>query len=231
MQLIYGVGVAAIGIALTLGNLGLADPGAILAYWPVAIIVGGVLTAVRADDPPGRVWGGFWIMIGVWFLSNTTGHSHVSLWDFLWPMALVALGVKLWVDALRRDTPQTTRTAPLGPEASHLTAILAGSTRVVQEPTFTGASMTTLLGNCTLDLHLSGPPANGEAVIELLALLGAHEIIVPEGWTVVNETTAIGATVDDQRSSFAGRTIIEGDTRPRIIVRGTLILSGVTIKH
>ncbi len=91
--------------------------------------------------------------------------------------------------------------------------------------------MTTVLGNCTLDLHHSGPPAGGEAVIEVFALLGAHDIIVPEGWTVVSEVTSVGANVDDQRSSFAGRTVIPGDTRPRVIIRGVLILSGMTIKQ
>jgi hypothetical protein len=90
--------------------------------------------------------------------------------------------------------------------------------------------MTTVLGNCTLDLHLSGPPAGGEAVVEVFALLGAHDIIVPEGWTVVSEVRSVGASVDDQRGSFAGRTVVEGDTRPRVIIRGVLILSGLTIK-
>jgi len=232
LQLVYGVAITLVGAALTLASFGLTDTGAVLRFWPAALIVAGGVGVARAIDGPGRVWSWFWVLIGTWLLARTAGRSQVEFWDLVWPMALVGLGVKLWIDARRRpeSTPPPPR-APLGSSASHLTSILAGSTRVVQEPVFPGASMTTVLGNCTLDLHHSGPPAGGEAVIEVFALLGAHDIIVPEGWTVVSEVTSVGANVDDQRSSFAGRTVIPGDTRPRVIIRGVLILSGMTIKQ
>jgi hypothetical protein len=231
VQLIYGVAVTLVGAALTLASLGLTDTSAVLRFWPAALVIAGGVGVARAVDGPSRVWSWFWVLIGTWLLARTAGRSQVHFWDLVWPMALVGLGVKLWLDAMRRPESAPTPRTPLGPSASHLTAILAGSTRVVQEPVFPGASMTTVLGNCTLDLHHSGPPPNGEAVIEVFALLGAHEIVVPEGWTVVPEVTSVGANVDDQRSSFAGRTIIPGDTRPRLIIRGVLILSGMTIKQ
>jgi hypothetical protein len=231
LQLIYGIAITLVGIGLTLASFGLTDTGAVLRFWPAAIVVAGGVGVARAKDGPARVWGWFWILLGTWLLARTAGRSHVNFWDLVWPMALVGLGVKLWLDAMRRPGAPLTPKPTLGSTASHLTAILAGSTRVVQEPVFPGASMTTVLGNCTLDLHLSGPPADGEAVVEVFALLGAHEIVVPEGWTVVSEVTSVGASVDDRRSSFAGRTRVPGDTRPRIIVRGMLILSGLTIKH
>ena len=230
MQLVYGVAVTIVGLALTLASFGLADTGAVLRFWPVALIVGGGVGVARAVDGPARVWGWFWVLMGTWLLSRTTGRN-LDFWDLIWPMALIGLGVKLWLDAARRPKSAEAPRPPLAPSASHLTAILAGSTRVVQEAAFPGASMTTVLGNCTLDLHHSGPPVGGEAVIEVFALLGAHDIIVPEGWTVVPEVTSVGANVDDQRGSFAGRTAIEGDPRPRLIVRGVLILSGLTIKQ
>jgi hypothetical protein len=47
----------------------------------------------------------------------------------------------------------------------------------------------------------------------------------------VSEVTTIGASVDDQRSSFAGRTIVDGDPRPRVVIRGVLILSALNIKQ
>ena len=231
LQLVYGVAITLVGAALTLASFGLTDTGAVLRFWPAALVVAGGVGVARAIDGPGRVWSWFWVLIGTWLLARTTGRSQVNFWDLVWPMALVGLGVKLWIDAMRRPETTPTSRAPLGSSASHLTSILAGSTRVVQEPVFPGASMTTVLGNCTLDLHHSGPPAGGEAVIEVFALLGAHDIIVPEGWTVVSEVTSVGANVDDQRSSFAGRTVIPVDTRPRVIIRGVLILSGMTIKQ
>lgn len=232
-QFAYGVAVTIAGVVLTLASFGLADPTVILRFWPVAFILAGAVKIVRGAEGTRSVGGWVLIIIGVWLLLRTTGQTHLSFWDLVWPMVLIGLGVKLWVEATRQQQlvrPSPTR-RPLGTSASHLTAILAGSTRVVQEPVFPGASMTTVLGNCTLDLHLSGRPAGGEAIIEVFALLGAHDIVVPEGWTVVSEVTSLGASVDDQRSSFAGRTVVEGDTRPRVIVRGVLILSGLTIKQ
>ena len=229
-QLVYGVAVTLVGMALTLASFGLAETDLVLRLWPIAIIVGGGVSVARAKEGPARVWGWFWILLGLWLLARTAGHSRLSFWDLLWPMALIALGIKLWLDAAARPRPAASPRPSLGASASHLTAILAGSTRVVQEPAFPGASMTTVLGNCTLDLHHSGPPAGGNAIIEVFGLLGSHDIIVPEGWTVVSEITSVGASVDDRRSSFAGRTIVEGDTRPRVVIRGMLVLSGLTIK-
>ena len=231
VQLVYGVAVTLIGVALTLGSFGLADTRVILRLWPAALIVAGGVAVARATDGSARVWGWFWIVVGTWLLARTSGQSQVGFWDLVWSTALIGLGVKLWLDAIKRRDTTPTPTPKLDASASHLTAILAGSTRVVQEPSFPGASMTTVLGNCTLDLHHSGPPAGGEAVIEVFALLGAHDIVVPEGWTVVSDVTSVGASVDDQRGSFAGRTVVEGDPRPRLIVRGMLILSGLTIKQ
>jgi hypothetical protein len=231
-QLAYGIVVTIAGVILTFASFGLADATTIFRIWPVVFIVAGVVKVVRNHE--GRTSTGGWVLIiiGIWLLLRTTGQTRLSFWDVLWPMLLVGFGVKLWIDALnqQQSVPQRPRHQPLGASASRLTAILAASTRVVQEAAFPGASMTTVLGNCTLDVHLSGPPAGGEAIIEVFALLGAHDIIVPEGWTVVSEVTSVGASVDDQRSSFAGRTVVEGDTRPRVVIRGVLILSGMTIK-
>lgn len=231
MQLTYGIGVTVVGVLLTLASFGLADTGAVLRLWPIALIIGGGAGALRARDGHGRIWGGFWVILGIWLLGRTTGRLHLNFWDLVWPVALVGLGVKLWRDAIREPrTPPAPRPV-LGASASRLTAILAGTARVVQEPAFPGASMTTVLGNCTLDFRHSGAPVGGEAVIEVFALLGAHDIVVPDGWTVVVDITSIGAHVDDQRGSFASRTAIPGDTRPRVVIRGTLVLSGVTIKQ
>jgi hypothetical protein len=232
-QLAYGIVVAIAGLILTLASFGIADATSIFRLWPVVLIVAGGVRVVRRGE--GGAGAGGWILmaIGIWLLLRTTGQTQVGFWDLVWPMLLVGLGVKLWSDATsdQRGFAERPRRAPVDPSASHLTAILAGSTRVVHEPAFPGASMTTVLGNCTLDLHHAGPPQGGEATIEVFALLGSHDIIVPEGWTVVTDVTSIGASVDDRRGSFAGRMAIEGDPRPRVIVRGMLILSGLTIKQ
>ena len=131
LQLIYGVAITLVGIALTLTSFGVTDTGVVLRFWPTALIAAGGVGVARAKDGPARVWGWFWILVGTWLLARTAGRSHVDFWDLVWPMALVGLGVKLWVDAMRRPgTPLTPKPA-LGSTASHLTAILAGSTRVV----------------------------------------------------------------------------------------------------
>jgi hypothetical protein len=232
-ELGYGIAVTVAGVVLTLGSLGLADASALLRFWPVLLVIAGAVRIVRSGAERGHLHGWFLVIIGMWLLTRTVGHAHVQFWDLVWPMALVALGVRLWMNATRVPA-EGARAAPprppLGATASRLTAILAGSTRVVQDPSFPGAAMTAVLGNCLLDLRHAGPPAGGEAIIEAFLLLGALELVVPDGWTVVVDATTVGAEVDDQRSSFAGRTVIEGDTRPRVRVVGTLVLGALTIK-
>jgi hypothetical protein len=114
-----------------------------------------------------------------------------------------------------------------GPHTSHLAAIFGGTRRTVQEP-FSGLSMTACFGGCDLDLRRATIQAGSEAVIDVFALFGGHEIRVPDEWRVIFDVTNVAAAVDDRRG-----TIVHPETGiapPTLRIRGTLIASGLTVR-
>jgi hypothetical protein len=229
LELAFGVSLVIFGAVLTLDVLGVGDVMRLLRIWPVALVVAGVAGLSRASDSGSRLWSWAWIVIGGWLLLRTFGLTRIGFWELVWPVAIIALGVKLGLDAWRRPSKDAAAPDPVASNASHLVAIFGGSKRQVQERPFLGASMTACLGGCELDLRHSDIPPGGEAVIELFALLGGHEIRIPDHWAVVSQVTSIGAGLDDKRGIAIPAAAATAP--PRLIVRGVLILSGVTIQR
>ena len=65
---------------------------------------------------------------------------------------------------------------------------------------------------------------SGEAVIDVFGLWGGIEIQVPREWSVVGQSTQILAGYEDKTSPPAAGG-------PRLVVRGTAIMSGIEIKN
>jgi hypothetical protein len=228
LELAFGTALIIFGVVLTLELVGVGHLATALRIWPVALVVAGVTGLGRARDRGARLWAWAWILIGTWLLLRNFGLTRVGFWELFWPIAIVALGVKLGLDAWRRPDSGTAGPSRVAANASHLVAIFGGSKRQVQERPFAGASLTACLGGCELDLRHSDIAPGAEAVIEVFGLLSGHEIRVPDHWTVVFEVTPIGATVEDKRGIALEPS---SATRPRLIVRGVLILSGLTIQR
>jgi len=67
-------------------------------------------------------------------------------------------------------------------------------------------------------------------VVDVFSVLGGHEVVVPPGWTVVMDVVTILAAAEDQRLPSVGGASIEAGA-PQLTIRGTLVLSGLTIKN
>src|SRR5262245_63675832 len=117
-QLAYGIVVTIAGVILTLASLGLADPTLVFRVWPVIFIIAGAVKVVRGAEGRSNIGGWILIVIGIWLMLRTTGQTHLSFWDLLWPMVLIGIGVKLWIEATRQQQgvspAPTPRRQPLG---------------------------------------------------------------------------------------------------------------------
>ena len=227
LELAFGAVLVVIGAVLTLDAFGFGEVTALFGLWPVALVVAGVTGLARTRDRGARLWAWAWIVVGAWLLLRNFGLTHVGFWDLFWPVVLIVVGLRLGMRAWNRP-PQSERVGPgPGPHASHLAAIFGGTRRTVQEP-FTGLSMTACFGGCDLDLRRATIPAGSEAVVDVFAAFGGHEIRVPDEWRVVFDVTNIAAGVDDRRGSIAYPET--GVPPPTLRIRGTLIASGLTVR-
>ncbi|HSR69995.1 MAG TPA: DUF5668 domain-containing protein [Acidobacteriota bacterium] len=220
-QLILGLLVVAAGVLFTMETLGMAYAWDYLRFWPLALVIVGVLFALQADQVPGRLGGGLLAAIGFALLINTYWDFRLDLWDF-WPLVLVFLGGMLIWQALqpRKDRPGD------ADSESWITsmAVLGGVERKNSSSDFRGGELTAFMGGIEIDLSKAQITAP-EAVLHIFAMWGGVNVRVPDDWTVVVEGFPF-------MGGYADKTHHPRDgVKQRLIVRGAVIMGGAEIKN
>jgi hypothetical protein len=222
-KLVMGVSIALIGVVLTLDNLELLEGRPILRYWPAALIAVGAVMIGRAGEGGGWVSGTLVMALGTWLLLNALGLIRVGIWELFWPIVLILFGTNLVLQTLRRGRVRLDAD-PSGTVT--LFAMLSGSKHTSNSANFRGGDMTAFMGGCELDLRQAAIPEGSPATIDIVALMGGHEIRVPAGWTIVSRIVPIMGGVADK--TVPPR---EGVRGPSLVLRGFVMMGGVEIKN
>jgi predicted membrane protein len=219
-QLLIGLLIALVGVLFTLDNLGIAEAGRYIRFWPIGLVAIGLLKLWQAKDGCGGAFGGFvFTLAGLWLLVEQTVDVRVGF-DDMWPLLMVFLGAYLvW-----RGTFSRVRAAGAdGHSTVNATAILSGVRLASSSRTFRGGDLTAIMGGCEVDLRQA--TIGGEAVIDVFSMWGGIEIRVPDDWVVVNQGTPIMGAVEDKTRPTPGAGA------QRLIIRGVAIMSGVEVKN
>jgi len=107
---------------------------------------------------------------------------------------------------------------------NHFTSFLSGRNIQFVDEEFTGADVTSILGNVQLDLR--NAILKDDVVIETTCILGGVDIYVPDNAKVVSNCTPILGGVENKViMPYNG-----ADTIYTIYIRGTCILGGIEVK-
>jgi len=219
-KLLVGVFIVALGILFLADNLGYLEADDYLLYWPVILLVVGV---VNLAQPGGRLKGGIFLIVGGWILLFNMGIVDIEIRVF-WPLILVALGAGLVWRALFGSRSAT---ATLKGDDSESTvnafALMSAVVRRNNSSAFSGGDLTAIMGGCEIDLT-QARMAGEEVTIDTLAVWGGIEIRVPPEWTVVGKVMPI-------MGGFSDSTRAPRDGSKRLIVKGTAIMGGVEVKN
>ena len=240
-----GIFLTLLGAFMTLDTLQILDLSRALRFWPIGFHILGITILMRRPDQHGRFWGIAWIVIGTWMLLNTLGLARIGFWELFWPAILVFVGVRLILRAraggppVSAGDPATVVSDTLGGMSGtgaagslhrpNLVAVMSESKSSVTQP-FAGASMTSVMGGCHLDLRQATVPAGTVPVIDVFSLMGGQEIVLPPGWTVTFDVVSILAGTEDKRLPAIGGGSSD-IAAPHVIIRGVTIFSGVTVKN
>lgn len=220
-HLVLGLLIASIGVLFTLNNLHLLHLGNLFRYWPVALIVVGAMHVSQSRGAGGWIGGALWIGVGTVLLGNGLGYFHVGLWSF-WPLLLVFIGARMILQS--RDADATPGDLDSGSAISAI-AVMGNVDRRITSQAFKRAEITAFLGGGKLDLH-DATLAGGQAVVNVLAVMGGFQILVPAHWNVVLQVSPFMGGAADKRRVPA---TLDPDA-PRLTVRGFLLMVGVEIK-
>ncbi len=227
------------GALWTLDNLDLVESGAVLRWWPLAIVIFGVLQMVGGFGPRRPLAGSIWTAIGLLLLSESLDLVGFSLWS-LWPLWLIFVGGLIMyrsyvgprpvsgrgVTGMSPTEPSATGgSAPVTDDDDVLScfAVWAGVQRRSTSRAFRGGDATAIMGGIELDLRDAVPVPEG-AVLELTAVMGGVDVTVPHDWKIINEVSAIMGGIEDNRSGH-------GRSPDRILyLRGFAMMGGIEIK-
>src|SRR5438445_10829210 len=91
-RLVLGFAVMAVGLLLTLDNLGVLEARHFWRYWPVILIVGGLAKAVEARREGRRPVGAGLVLIGFFLLLANLGLINFKAF---WPILILLLGANM----------------------------------------------------------------------------------------------------------------------------------------
>ena len=91
-RLLVGLVLVALGIVLLLDRLGVASAGQLIgALWPLVIVAAGVLQ--MAVSRRAHLGAAITIVVGLVLLAATLNLLSASVWQFFWPVVLIAVGL------------------------------------------------------------------------------------------------------------------------------------------
>jgi predicted membrane protein len=229
-RMIVGLAIALFGVVLVLDRLNLVVADQALRWWPAVIVAIGALIFAQARRVGGGINGVIVMLIGGWLLLNSLGFMRVRFWDMFWPLVLIGIGSVLVLQATRRRT----REAEGADTDNTINAlvVMGGVKRVSTAPRFRGGEVTALMGGAQLDLRQATIPPGEEAVLDVFAVMGGCEIVVPSAWSVVTPIVPIMGGVDDKRLPPLPGALesLGGKPAPRLVLRGLLLMGGIEIK-
>jgi len=209
-KLVVGLFFTLLGIALTLDNLDLFDAGAVLHYWPVLLVILGLLylgDATRRGMAIVLVAGGLLLLT-----PPLLRHGHLFYIDF-WPLILIGIGAVIVLRALG-----------IQPAASHRSMVNVLTSRKLRltPEELDGRHILSFMGG--VDIELAEPGSETSTVaVEVVSMWGGTTLRIPAGWEVQSEVFPIMGGVENKaQSTGRGR---------KLLIRGLVLMSGIEIKN
>ena len=225
-QVIFGLGIIAIGVILLLHNMGLIYARSYLSYWPVILILFGLASALQPSGLAGRWVGLILLILGVLLLLDNLYIIDFYIWEY-WPILLILAGLAMLRASRRYRGGQPSGSSPqASAEGSSLRgfALLGGQHIVSTNNDFQGGNVSAILGGCKVDLR--GAAIKGDrAVLDLFTVWGGIEVLVPRTWAVQFEGFPILGGFDDKTHPNPQEEL------KRLVIRGTAIMGGIEVKN
>lgn len=202
------------GVVLLLERTGVVeiDLGTVVGtLWPLLVVLVGVTSLLLVP----RAWFGPVAITaaGVVLLLARLDVLDVSVWDYLWPVAVILIGLGITFAAAARSDQEERLTA---------LAFWWGAQRRTRTRRFRSASLTAIMGGVELDLR--DADIEGSARIDVFAFWGGVEIKVPRTWDVrTSGLPLMGGWENKTEPPVGGGPVLD--------VRLVTIMAGADVRH
>ena len=211
-----------IGVFFLLDTTDVLETSQVFLFVPSVVIALGLYMLIRHRFRhlfgPGVV-----LLFGVaWQLVALDYYSFGELFGTYWPVLIILFGLSLLVQR-RRDATRRSHVQTSGDDSDvEILSIFGDGERRVSSDRFTHADLTVLFGEGRLDLR--DATVHGTADVDAVVVFGDVEILVPESWDVLFDTTAVLGDVTDRRSSQPDKDV------PDLVVSGVPVFGDITVR-
>ena len=228
--LIAGLLIIAFGVLLLLDQEGIVPLSHVLRFWPLILIVPGLVKLLQGRTTEERVFGVVLVFFGLLFQFSALGFRHFEF-SHLWPLIIIAAGA--WIlyspPRIMRKPVVLFKGAAENPSEGEINSVnvLGGGESRITSRNFRGGKLVAVFGGFKLDMS-EAEMEGEEAVIDLVAFFGGGEFIIPRTWEVsVRGTGLFGGHGDETRHLPPE----PGKPRKTLIIRGSWMFGGFNIKN
>jgi hypothetical protein len=235
--MIFGLILIGGGLMFLLRNLGILYFDNIWQYWPVILIAIGASKIAFPRHPGQIVPGVILTAIGGVFLLRSLGIIYGNVWGYIWPAFFIAVGLSLllrnmtgagWgggspiIGGVGGDVGTS--------DANSIKAdtIFGGIERKIVSQAFEGGRISVLFGGANIDLR-GAALAAPEVVLHADAVFGGIDLKVPESWVVEMRGSGVFGGYEDRSHRPAPK--VSGEPHPKLIVKGSAVFGGVTVRN
>ena len=224
-----GVIILCAGILLLLRRMGVDIPGWIFT-WEILLIAIGITIGLRSGFR--NISSFILIAIGALFLARHEGWIPFSLGQYVWPAAIIVVGLLIiirprrsyrWGAKTDANWQQTDGGENVNSDTLDSVAIFCGSRRNVFSKNFKRGDVVNIFGST--EINFNQADINDSAVLDIVSIFGGVKIIVPAGWDVRINIVHIFAGTDDKRA-------IQGppDGKKVLTLTGTAMFGGFDVR-
>ena len=220
-KLIWGLVLVAVGVLFALNAIGITDVDVFFdGWWTLFIIVPCGVGLFTQKDKSGNLLG---LLIGVLLLLRSQGVlPHGMLWKLILPAIIVIIGLKLIFGGLfgRKDSGCTVTAVNSEGSPSVSCAVFSGTEFNCSGKVFDGAKLVAVFGG--VDCDLRDAIIDHDCTIEIAAVFGGIDMILPKDVNVQINTVSLFGSVDDMTKPNPGA--------PTVYIKGACIFGGADIK-
>jgi predicted membrane protein len=190
-------------------------------FWPVVFILVG-MSILLSNNFKNVGAGLFFILFGTFFLLLSLRVFDRAIWNYVWPVAIIATG--LWL--LMRPGRHTEKggISEVGGDDLHINQVFSGTARKFESQNFRGGKADVVFGSAEIDLR-DARLAGGQATLVLSAVFGSIEVFVPRDWQVVLEGTPVLGSIESHKKAA---TAAPTET---LIIKGSAVFGSIEVKE
>jgi len=245
-RVIAGIIILVAGLLFLLNNLNVLPPQMryYIFSWKTLLIAIGTLNLLFSHN---RTGGFIMLTVGIVFWIPDIIHIPIRMGRFIWPMAIVAVGIfllfnsseskygeRFWKNRIRernkyRNENQSDEQGDFAQDDYvNDIAIFGGGSRVITSKNFKGGKLTAIFGGSEIKMHRA-KLAPGKQVLDIFFVFGGSEIIVPADWVIKVETISVFGGFSDKRYVRKPEEIT-GGAPSVLVIKGLVLFGGAELK-